>query len=667
VAGDGGTRRRVAVLLLAAASLLPFANGIASDFTYDDKAIVRDNARLRSPATFGQLFETSYFGGPRGSGSAYRPFLVASFAVEWWVHGGRAAAFRAVNVALHLGVTLLVWSLLRRLALSEAAALAAALLFAAHPLHVEAVTSLVGRGELLAAIFSLAYLHAALRRRDGRRRTILSLGAAGAAYLAALLTKESAATAPLLAGLCFFRLGSGGPWRRLRDALRSDVPLWVVSGAALAADLAVRAWILGGLLRAPGTGVFEVENPLASLPPFARAGNAAAILLRYVGRFLLPWRLSADESAFAIRPAPAVSFLALGALLLLLVAAAAAFARPGAPAGFGLLFFLAAILPGSNLIFATGTIFAERLVYLPSAGLCLALAAAIVPRATPERLAPSRTAVLAAAILVFASRAAVRNLAWWSDETLFENCAALSPGSAKNQYNLGYIRAEKRRFAEGASAYARAVAIYPRYWDAWAGKGKCERELGRLADARKSYERSLAVLPTYENGFFGLGLVLEDLGKTEEALGVYRRGLAKNPESLPLAFRAAAMATAAGDRDAEALWRSAVAAHPGALPPRFGLARFLAAAGRAAESRRELRRILKAAPYDAPALRFLADLQAREGQHLAAALAREKAFRGTRFRGDLERLEAAARDSPAYRRRFGTLRPYLERLAPWAF
>src|SRR5262249_1031372 len=97
-----------AALLLAGAALLAHANGVPGGFTYDDKGIVRDNPRIRSPASVPSLFSTQYFGGPPGSGTAYRPVLLLSFAVQWWIHGGNATAYRAVNVLLHLAATLLL-------------------------------------------------------------------------------------------------------------------------------------------------------------------------------------------------------------------------------------------------------------------------------------------------------------------------------------------------------------------------------------------------------------------------------------------------------------------------------------------------------------------------------------------------------------------------------
>ena len=664
----GTPRETLAALLLLAACLIPFASGLSGDFTYDDKAIVRDNPRIQSPSTLGQIFETSYFGGAPGTGSAYRPLLLASFAIEWWIHGKKPLPFHAVNLLLHAAATLLFWRLGKRLGVGAPAAFAAALLFAVHPIHVEAVTSLVGRGETQAAVALFLYLIVSLRLAEEGARRGLVLSGALLLFLAALLTKESAAAAPALAFLCLFHRAPGAILARARDAFRRGRALYVGSAIVLAAVFLARQEVLGGWIRSGSGGIFEVENPLAALPPAGRVANACLLLLRSIGRVLLPLRLSADESAWEIRMLPAGSLAAVAAAILLLLAVAAAIARPRSTAGFGLLFFLAAMLPASNLLFATGTIFAERLAYLPSAGLCLAAGAVLAGGVQNlSALAPARAAALAAVALLLACRTAARTTVWWSDESLFDNSARVAPDSAKNQYNLGYIRAENRRFGEAREAYRRATSIYARYWDAWAGRGRCERELGLLPEARGSYERSLEAFPDYENGFFGLGQTYEAMGEDREALTTYRRGLQKNPSSLPLLVRAATVASRLGEPSAERQWKRALAAHPHSLPARFGFARWLRSKGRLLESRRELRRILAASPVDAPALRLLAEENAEAGLPFAAALAREKVFRITRTRADLELLRDASRRCPAYGARFEAIRPRLERAAPWAF
>ena len=111
-----------AAALLVLACLLTYANGLWSGFTYDDKAIVRDNPRIRSVGNVPRIFATSYFGGPRGSGTAYRPVLLLSYAAEWWIHGREALAFHAVNVLIHIAATLLLASLFLTLAIPSGAA-----------------------------------------------------------------------------------------------------------------------------------------------------------------------------------------------------------------------------------------------------------------------------------------------------------------------------------------------------------------------------------------------------------------------------------------------------------------------------------------------------------------------------------------------------------------
>ena len=435
--------------MLVAACILAYANGLGGGFTYDDKAIVRDNPRIRAPGDVSQIFATSYFGGPRGSGTAYRPVLLLSYAVQWWIHGKQAAAFHAANVLLHAGATLLLASLFLRIAIPRAAALAGALLFAVLPIHVEAVTSLVGRGEVLSAVFALLYLHLALRhyrplapfgpaasdapvapchpeeRSDegsapplpNRSRSFASLRmtegrplsrllvllAAVLCYALAVLTKESGSSAPALAFLLFVFVEEGRLPRRLWRALVRGLPVLFGSAVALAGVFLLRRWVLGGFLTAPGTGIFEVENALYPVDALSRILNACVILFRYVGRTFFPLHLSADESAWSIEVLPASSVLAIGAALLLAGIAAAALRRLASrsPLALGFLFFCAALLPVANLLFPIGTIFAERLAYLPSAGLCLA-AGALIAGSAPDlaSLAPRRARILAVAVLL---------------------------------------------------------------------------------------------------------------------------------------------------------------------------------------------------------------------------------------------------------------------------
>ena len=591
-------------LLLFAACLLSYANAVPGGFTYDDKAIVRDNPRIRTPDRVDEVFTTQYFGGERGIGTAYRPVLLLSYAVQWWIHGGKPAAFHAVNVLVHGVATLLFARLLLTLGVGPPAALASALLFAVHPVHVEAVTSIVGRGETQAAALTLGCLLLGLRFADRRGRRWLSLSLALLLYALAVLTKESAAVAPALLLLCLAWLAGGGLGQRLRDALRRGLPLYAGSAAILLGVLRVRTWVLGGPLKAADSGIFELENPLARLPPLIRAANACVLFFISLGRLAFPLRLSSDESAWAIRPLGPRNVLFWLAPLLLAALAAAALRglRFRAPAAMGFLFLAVAALPASNLLFPTGTIFAERLAYLPSAGFCLVAGSWILGQTkTGDAPGRARLLLLAAVVVLLSARTVVRNAVWASDETLFTNMVRVSPGSAKAHYDFAYMSAAEGRTRAALESYTRATQIYPRYWDAWAGRGRMERDLGNLAASEASYAEAVRIAPFYENGYFGLGLAREGRGDRAGAEEAYREGLRHKPKSLPLAFRMAELLTAERRPAAGHAWHRALAIDPSSAATHIGYARWLAAVGRRDEALREARDILRRTPRFAPA------------------------------------------------------------------
>jgi tetratricopeptide (TPR) repeat protein len=256
----------------------------------------------------------------------------------------------------------------------------------------------------------------------------------------------------------------------------------------------------------------------------------------------------------------------------------------------------------------------------------------------------------------------VRNPVWKDDETLFAETVRTSPGSAKAHYNLAWVSAEKGRLPLALEEYTRATRIYPKYFDAWAGKGSVEQRLGRLADAERSFRRSIAARPVYENGFFRLGAVLELKGDLEGAERVFAKGFALNPKSTPLALRLAKVRSRMGRSSADADWRHAIALAHQAASFHLGYAQWLVEQGRIAEARRQAREVLRRQPRNLAALSILAESSESAGSLLAEGLAAEKIFRATRLPADFDRLVRIAAVDPGYRARFSGLVPELERL-----
>ncbi|XP_036342730.1 protein O-mannosyl-transferase Tmtc3-like, partial [Rhagoletis pomonella] len=164
-------------LTIVLACVLCYWNSAQCELVFDDISAVRDNKDLRPYTPLGNIFLNDFWGTPmrkEQSHKSYRPLTVLTFRFNYWLHELQPYGYHIVNVMLHIVVCLL-WRRVCRLLLLHCAgaggvaaaplhcnglrvntcSFLAALLFAVHPIHTEAVTGVVGRAELLSSIFFL--------------------------------------------------------------------------------------------------------------------------------------------------------------------------------------------------------------------------------------------------------------------------------------------------------------------------------------------------------------------------------------------------------------------------------------------------------------------------------------------------------------------------------
>ncbi len=529
-------------VLLACAALLPYGNALRADFTYDDGGLILENPSV-APERPWSVSLTAPYWPEKNQAGLYRPLTAFTYRWQLGVWGRNPLPFHALNLALHAGVCFLLFALLRRLAPARPGfALAAALLFAVHPVHTEAVTSIVGRAELLAALFGLAgYLLWLEAAAASRRRAIGLAGASGLCFFLAAASKESAAVWPALLVLHrLFRLPGLAEDRssRTKAPTRASAlggfltrDLWAWGGVAL--YLLLRRIALGSFL---GLGeVSFVDNPLFHASLSTRLLTAAKALWIGIARTLAPFTLQPDYSFDSIPLASSwFSPAALGLLAwiaLLLLALRARRTRP--LLAWSAFFYAATILPVSNLVIPIGTIFAERLLYLPSLGLLalVALLPSLLAREFPtgrgvttaRRLAP---ALLALLLLLGAARTWARNRDWADDAALFEKAARTQPKSAKVQNNLGSVRGKAGRWKEAEAAYRAALAIHEDYPASWNGLGNALLMQQRYAEAEAAFRRLLERHPDNREAHVRLGNLQLEVGRAADALASFDRAIA---------------------------------------------------------------------------------------------------------------------------------------------
>ncbi len=547
--------RAIALLVIVCAAVnLP---SLFPGFIQDDHPIVERNPAVNDPARLPELVTQGYWSVEKNFvNNLYRPVTLLSFALNRAVTGSGASGYRAVNLALHVLVTLLVYVVGRRLTGRLVAGagvvvrppagsppeswidapILAALLFAVHPVHTEVLGMIVGRAELLAAAGALGSVALFLAAREaagsgrgdpGRVRTLEGL--AIAAFLLGALSKENAIVAPaLILAADLLVLGRRPAWG-----------FHLVGAIAAGSFLGIRALVIGGIN--PAGGTHFLDNPMVAATFLEGRLTALAAIPRYLEVLIVPWRLSIDYSYDALPIARSLADPRVLAGVLTIGGSAWAVwrFRRAAP---GLVYAVAwiglAFAPVANLVFPIGTIMAERLIYLPSVGFCWAVAlgfdrltrrahapapgdAGVRPTAGVPSVpgAPLTTVLLVAILIGFGIRSEVRYLDWRDDYSIFASAVHVVPRSAKAHFNHGT---------------------------------HCE-ERGELPAARRAYEQAIAIWPEFSDGHYNLAGVFAKQRDSTAAVAHYREALRLQPFNVRylvnLAVAVAAQGDPAGARD----------------------------------------------------------------------------------------------------------------------
>ena len=680
-AGAGGARR--SVLALAAVCLLVNLPALRPGFIHDDHKIIEQNDRIRDLSRLPLLFKSGYWTtGDVLIPSLYRPVTILSFALNHAATGLRPFPFRLVNLLLHLLNTLLVYRLAVRIFGPGAVRppgeqalpvpLLAALLFAVHPVHTEALGEVVGRAELLAGAGALGSVLAFLRGREAEERAhgggrseregfrpwtwhALSI----ALFVLGFLAKENAVVVPALL--------------LVADLLvvhrRPAYAFHLASAVALAGVLGLRFAVLGGLN--PAGPIHFVDNPIAHLPFMEARLTALKVLAGYAGLLLWPGKMSIDYSFRAIPPVaggPDAGALLGLALLLAWVAGVALAWRKVPGVAFALAFTGIAFAPVANLLFPIGTIMAERLMYLPSVGFCLAAAAAIaraMARLRPPggRAGRSTAALLVAAVLLAAlsARTLVRLHDWRDDYTIFRAALSTAPDNVRALFNYGAACEKRGDDSTAADAYRKAIGLWPDFADAHYNLAGVEARRKRWEVAVEHYRLAVRQQPGNVQYLVNLARSLTGMGRGEEARDFLRRALAidpgsavaytnlgaaelflRNPQAALAAYEEAVRLEPdnadhhrnlgvarhqAGDRGAAGSFRRALALRPGDPDLLDGLGLALLDAGEAAGALPALRQTVATRP-DHPVYRYhLARALEQTGDWTAAAAEYREAIR----------------------------------------
>jgi len=425
-------------LAVAACAVIVYLGALWNRWALDDIPIIYYNPLVHSFSGTWRAFVSPWW--PRElAGQLYRPLTVATFALDWQI--GQVAWFHAANLLWHAAASVMVAVLVRRWS-GDRAALVSGLLFAVHPVHVEAVANVVGRAELMAALFALLAVYAALGRD--------SLGWSVAALVGGLLSKENAAVVPGLI-VWGWMLGLARPSRR---RMLAYFLTWIVVAAAYGVT---RQTIVNPLAR-----IENIAPVFVGASPWAIRLTAVSAFADVARLLVLPLTLRVDYSPAerTLVTSPLDPRFALGLLCVLAWGGLVALAwrRGRRVEAFGLGWIAIALMPVANLVFPAGFFVAERTLYLPSVGLAVAVGAWLKDVA-PERL----RAVVAVLVVAAGVRSALRVPVWRDALSVIISELEDSPRSYDGPARMVGVYLGGGQLAKAIEAYRASTAIYDRF------------------------------------------------------------------------------------------------------------------------------------------------------------------------------------------------------------
>ncbi|MDZ4258589.1 MAG: tetratricopeptide repeat protein [Gemmatimonadales bacterium] len=428
-------------------------------------------------------------------GHLYRPVMSLGLGLQWQMGGGAPVSFKVMSVAIYTASALAVLALFLAL-IPEWPAAGAAVFFAVHPVHVEAVAVAVNQGELIVGILaSLAVLHYIKRRRVGNLRMIDRWTLAGV-VLAGCLTRENAAVIPLLLLACewtILRPAAGVAWWRSRSVLSTHMLLWL----SVLASVVLRYRIHGGELR----GTFTAEG-LAGLSLLGRAQTVlAGAVPEWLALLLWPASLQADYSPREIMPVTGFSVeVLLGAVIIGLILVLAIRTMRRAPAvSLGIWWTIFALGPVSNILVPTGIMVAERTMFLPTIGAMMAIGALLTIGTARSAPAPGQAgrrpkwalvSVVGLVAMLGMSRSRSRHTVWHDSMKLWAQTVIDAPHSYRAWFALGYHMNQFGWHDRAEVFMKEAISLW----------GYASGQIFTLADIYRHTNRCDEAIPYYQQG-----------------------------------------------------------------------------------------------------------------------------------------------------------------------
>ena len=516
--------RFIPILILLLISFAVYFNALFGDFVYDDNTQILDNPWIRDMRNIPTILSSSVwsFHPDLIISNYYRPLMHIVYMLNYHLFGLNPWGFHLVNILFHCGVSVLVLLVIRELLPDEGVSKSspylsppfiAAMLFAVHPIHTEAVTWIAGLPDVAFSFFYLLSFYLYIRSRS-----LLSGGylLSIVCFAFAAFFKEPALTLPVILFAHDYVLREERP--RFPDYVKRYIPYLVIG----VGYLALRILVLGA---------FAPQRRYGTLSVYEYAINVFPLFVQYLEKLLVPLNLNAYyvfhpiASLFELKGA--LSLMATVAFVVLLPIAF----KKNRVAFLCLLLVTVPLLPALYIPVMGDNTFTDRYLYLPSVGYVLLLA--IFLSWAKVKLPSATRAVTIVCIIVFGLYAAGtinRNSVWKNNINLWSDTVKKSPDSAMAHSELGLVYASQGQWDRAIAEYQTALWLKPDYVKAYNNLGIAYASQGEWDKAITEYQIALLLKPDYAKAHNNLGFAYTSKGLFDMAIEHYQIALRLKPD-----------------------------------------------------------------------------------------------------------------------------------------
>lgn len=532
------------IMLLA---LLIYANTFSHQYALDDYSAIKENyVTKKGLKGLPEIWKEHYrFGYWNSAASLYRPLTLTSFALDWQLFPDKPGFAHFTNVLYYGFAGIVLFLVLLKLFSGYSALIPffISLLFIAHPIHVESVANIKSRDEILAFLFCFLSLNVFWKyiSKGNVKDFLLAI----ILYGLALFSKESAITFVAVYPLCLYFFKKGLP-----PVAYTKTALFLIPAAIY---LVVRSQVVGSLGVGPSISLLD-NSMTATVSGLEQWCTAVSVLGRYYFTMLIPFDLSHELGYKEIVPVGPSNWKFLVSLLITLVLAAVAIMglKKKSIYAFAILFFGISFSILSNIVIKIGTIYGERLLFMPILGYCIGLTFLIHALLKSDLKKGTDISILfkngktAYGILIliigaYSIKTIMRNPAWENSYTLYHTDVQNHGKSAKMNFHYGLELVkfgldekrppeERKEWLKKADAqFNKAIEIYPEYHDAYAQLGLSYYRNKQPQKALQAYEKSISLKPNNAKVYSNMGIIYFEQGNLDKAQEVYEKSVKIDP------------------------------------------------------------------------------------------------------------------------------------------